>query len=247
MSNSESDLNSDIDNDSGVDNISEKGFFARMRTYFFTGLLVTGPVLITLSITWAFVTGIDKWVMKYLPVKYSPITYLNMDIPGFGVIVVVVAMILVGMFAANFLGRFFVGLSDRMLNRMPFLRGIYSATKQIMETVLANKSKAFREVVLLEYPRRGMWVIGFVTAKTSGEIQNASDVELVNVFVPTTPNPTSGFLVFIPREDAYKVDMTVEEGLKLVISGGIITPPDRRSNKQLKRAGTIRSRELLKD
>lgn len=227
--------------------LQERGVFARLRTYFFAGLLVTGPALITLYLAWAIVTSIDKWVMHYLPARYNPFDYFNINIPGAGVVIVVTGLILIGMFAANFMGRFFVNLFDKILNRMPFLKGIYSATKQIMETVFANKSKAFREVVLVEYPRRGMWVIGFVTAKTSGEIQNASDMELLNVFVPTTPNPTSGFLIFIPQDDVYTVDMTVEEGLKLVISGGIITPPDKRAKKD--RAGTkpIRSREILKD
>ncbi len=227
--------------------IQERGVFTRIRNYFFAGLLVTGPALITLYLVWAIVTSIDAWVMHYLPARYNPSTYFDVYVPGVGVIVVITGLVLIGMFAANFMGRFFVNLSDKILNRMPFIKGIYSATKQIMETVFANKSKAFREVVLVEYPRRGMWVIGFVTAKTSGEIQNASEVELVNVFVPTTPNPTSGFLIFIPQEDVYTVDMTVEEGLKLVISGGIITPPDKRAKKERTGNKPIRSREILKD
>jgi uncharacterized membrane protein len=111
---------------------------------------------------------------------------------------------------------------------MPLVRSVYGAVKQILETVLAQTSTAFREVVLLEYPRRGIWAIGFITGYTEGEVQNLTEDECVNIFLPTTPNPTSGFLLFVPRKELIKLDMSIEEGIKMVVSGGIVTPPDRR-------------------
>jgi uncharacterized membrane protein len=119
---------------------------------------------------------------------------------------------------------------------MPIVRHIYGALKQVFESVLAQKKGAFRQVVLVEYPRRGAWVIGFVTSTSTGEIQNHFEEETLNVFVPTTPNPTSGFLLFVPREDLVPLHMSIEEGLKLVVSGGIVTPPDRRALDQQRRS-----------
>jgi uncharacterized membrane protein len=111
---------------------------------------------------------------------------------------------------------------------MPVVRGIYGATKQIFETVLSSKGNAFRSVVLIEYPRKGIWTLGFISGTTGGEVAGVTNEDLVNVFVPTTPNPTSGFLLFLPREDIFELSMTVEEGIKMIVSGGIVTPPDRR-------------------
>jgi uncharacterized membrane protein len=125
------------------------------------------------------------------------------------------------------LGRYIIRLGEGLLNRMPVVRSIYGATKQILETVISTQSDAFREVVLVEYPRKELWVIGFVTGNTKGEVANRIPKTMVNVFVPTTPNPTSGFLLFCPRKDVIFLKMTVEEAVKLVVSGGIVTPPDR--------------------
>ena len=135
---------------------------------------------------------------------------------------------LIGFLTASILGRTLVGLGEQLVDRMPVVRTIYGALKQIFETVLAQSSKSFREVVLVEYPRRGLWAVAFVTSTTEGEVAHLSADELVNIFLPTTPNPTSGFLLFVPRSDLVVLEMTVEEGIKLVISGGIVTPPDRR-------------------
>ena len=125
------------------------------------------------------------------------------------------------------MGRYIIRLGEAILNRMPVVRSIYGATKQILETVISTQSDAFREVVLVEYPRRELWVIGFVTGNTKGEVAGHIAYSMVNVFVPTTPNPTSGFLLFCPREDVIFLKMTVEEAVKLVVSGGIVTPPNR--------------------
>jgi uncharacterized membrane protein len=141
-------------------------------------------------------------------------------------IIGVVLITLIGAVAAGFLGRWIIRLGESILNRMPVVRSIYGAIKQILETVISTQSDAFREVILVEYPRRGMWVIGFVTGGTKEEVARRMDGEMVNVFVPTTPNPTSGFLLFCPRDEVIFMDMSVEDAVKLVVSGGIVTPPD---------------------
>lgn len=204
------------------------GLMARLRAYFFAGILVTAPIFITFYLAWLFISFVDQTVTALVPARFHPETYLPFGIPGLGVVVLAVTLILIGWFTAGVVGRMLVRVQDRTLARMPVVRNVYTALKQILETVLAHKSSAFREVVLLEYPRRGMWAIGFITGATQGEVQNLTEDETVNIFLPTTPNPTSGFLLFVPRSDLVVLDMTVEEGIKMVVSGGIVTPPDRR-------------------
>lgn len=222
-------------------------FFARLRAYFFAGVLVTAPIGITLYLTWLMIAFIDGQVTPLIPARYNPETYLPFGIPGLGVVVAVVFLTLIGSLTAGLLGRWLVRLSDRLMQRMPVVRNIHSALKQILETVLAQQSKAFRQVVLLEYPRRGIWTLGFITGETAGEVQHVTAEDILNVFVPTTPNPTSGFLLFVPRSDALVLSMTVEEGIKMVISGGIVTPPDHRPHQQQERpsvpsAGAVHDR-----
>jgi len=202
--------------------------FARLRAYFFAGILVTAPIGITLYLTWLIIDFVDGQVTPLIPARYNPETYLPFGVPGLGLVVAVIALTLIGALTAGLLGRWLVRLSDRLMQRMPVVRNIHSALKQILETVLAQQSKAFRQVVLVEYPRRGMWAMGFLTGETVGEVQNITEDEVLNVFLPTTPNPTSGFLLFVPSSDVHVLDMTVEEGIKMVVSGGILTPPDRR-------------------
>jgi len=197
-----------------------------LRGYFIAGILVTGPTALTLYLTWTFVTFIDNSVGHLLPDSLNPQTYLH--IPGIGLIIAVVGLTLIGAATAGVLGRIFLRASERILARMPVVRGIYSAVKQIFETVLAKQSSTFREVVLVEYPRRDLWTVAFVTARPEGEIKDLAPPDSLGIYVPTTPNPTSGFLLFVPRKDVISLAMTVEEGIKLVISGGIVTPPDRR-------------------
>lgn len=203
-------------------------FMARLRNYFLAGILVTAPIGITVYLVWTFVDMVDGWVTPLIPPRYNPQTYLPFGVPGFGVVVAIVGLILVGALTANVLGRLFVHTGERILARMPVVRGLYSAVKQLTETVFGKQSTAFREVVLVEFPRRGLWSLGFITGVTKGEIQEMTDDEVVNIFVPTTPNPTSGFLMFLPKGDLVRLSMTVEEGIKMVISGGIVSPPDRR-------------------
>jgi uncharacterized membrane protein len=199
-----------------------------LRGYFFAGVLVTAPIAITLYLAWAFVHVVDDWVRPLIPARYNPETYLPFALPGLGLVVLAVALTLVGALTAGVIGRFVLRTGERALARMPVIRNVYATVKQIMETILAQRANAFREAVLVEYPRRGVWTIAFVTGETRGEMRDAAGGESVNVFVPTTPNPTSGFLLFVPRSEVVPLAMTVEEAIKMVISGGIVAPPDRR-------------------
>ena len=169
-------------------------------------------------------TFLDTHVAGLLPARYNPETYLPFSLPGLGLLLMLAFLTLVGMLTAGLAGRTLVRIGERLLSRMPIVRSVYGTLKQIFETVLAQKSRSFREVVLVEYPRRGLSAIGFVTGPTRGEIQARSQEEMVNVFLPTTPNPTSGFLLFVPKTDLIHLDMTIEEGMKMVISGGIVGP-----------------------
>ncbi|MEO3431672.1 DUF502 domain-containing protein [Inquilinus sp. CAU 1745] len=210
------------------------GLVARLRTYFFAGILVTAPIAITTYLAWLLVSFIDDRVNAVLPPRFNPETYLPFSVPGIGVVVIVLVLILIGAVTAGYLGRIIIRTAEGMVGRIPAVRSVYSAIKQILETVLANQSSAFREVVLVEYPRKGIWAIGFITGATKGEIQDLTEDEVINVFLPTTPNPTSGFLLFVPRGELVTLDMTVEEGIKMVVSGGIVTPPDRRLPQERK-------------
>ena len=213
----------------------KSGLFARLRGYFLAGLLVTSPAALTLYLVWMFISFVDAQVGAILPPQYSPGTYLNFDVPGFGVLVLFVTMTVIGAATAGLIGRLLLRWGESVLSRMPVIRGVYSSLKQLFETVLSQKSSAFRQCVLVEYPRRGIWILGFISGITEGEVQSLTDDEVLNVFVPTTPNPTSGFLLFVPRADVVLLSMTVEEGIKMVISGGIVVPPDRRP-KEARRA-----------
>ncbi len=215
---------------------TKTGFISKLRGYFIAGILITAPISITVYLAWLFITFVDSKVTPLIPAKFNPETYLPYSVPGLGLVIVVVGLVLIGAFTAGFMGRIFQRTGDRIMDNVPVLRGVYKALKQILETVLAQQSTAFREAVLVEYPRRGMWVIAFITGRTQGEVQSITKEEVINLFVPTTPNPTSGFLIFVPKEDIVPLSMNVEEALKMVISGGIVTPPDNRSEEQKAKA-----------
>jgi len=223
----------DLRND---DDTVKRGLLARIRGWFLTGLLVTAPVLLTVYITWAAINLIDGQVSELVPgFKTSAFG----DVPGVGLVVGAVLITLIGAIAAGFFGRWLIRLGEAILSKMPVVRTIYGATKQILETVISTQSDAFREVVLVEYPRRGLWVIGFVTGASKQEVARRLSGSNVNVFIPTTPNPTSGFLLFCPKKDLIFMDMNVEDAVKLVVSGGIITPPDRPKRQDGKAAGVV--------
>ena len=196
----------------------------RLRNYFFAGMLVTAPISITLWLVWKFITFVDARFTPLIPPKWDPEAYLPYDLPGLGLVVALLGLTIIGMLTAGLTGRAIVGAGERVLNQVPVVRSLYSAIKQIIETVLAKKSNAFREVVLFNYPRPEVWAIGFFTGDAHETVAGVPESEVINVFLPTTPNPTSGFLLFVPRKQAKKLNMTVEEGLKMVVSGGIVTP-----------------------
>jgi uncharacterized membrane protein len=195
----------------------------RARANFIAGILVTGPLALTLWLTWSFVHFIDDAVGFLLPTEYNPETYL--PVPGLGLVLAAIVLTVVGALTAGYLGRLVVRLSDRVVARMPVVRSIYGAVKQIFETVLASKSNTFREVVLAEWPRQGMWTMAFVTVQPEGEIREQVGTDAVAIFVPTTPNPTSGYLMYARRRDLVTLAMTVEEALKFIVSCGIVSPP----------------------
>jgi uncharacterized membrane protein len=199
---------------------------ARLRNHFLTGLVIVGPVTLTIYLTLWFVGWADSWVKPFIPKRYSPDAYLPFTLPGFGMIVAIVFITLLGALTANLVGRSVVGYGESLLARMPFVRTVYRALKQIFETVLAERGQSFQKVALLEFPRRGAWAIVFVTAEARGEIaaKMAGGDDMVAIFMPSTPNPTTGYLVYVPRSDLVMLDMTVEEAAKLVISAGLVTP-----------------------
>ena len=197
---------------------------ARLRNYFLAGLLLTAPIGITLYVAWLIVDYIDTIVTRLIPTAYNPNTYLPFAIPGLGIVIVMVALTLIGFLTANFLGRILVRLGERIVARLPVIRSFYSAVKQIFETVFSKQTQSFREVVLVEFPRKDMWALGLVIAKSAPEIQDKAPEELFSVFIPTM-SFTSGYLVFLPRRDMRTLEMSVEECLKMVVSGGIVVPP----------------------
>lgn len=205
------------------------GFMGRLRAYFLAGALVTAPIAVTSYIGWWFISFIDGNIRPLIPAAYNPENYLPFSIPGIGVLTVILTLTLVGAFAAGYVGRLALRFGEGLVARMPVVRGVYGTVKQIVETVLAKKSGAFREVVMLEYPRAGVWSLGFVTGAAHPEIQRRFDEEMAHVFIPCAP-PTAGYLVTLPRRDIQALDMSVEEGFKLILSGGIVSPPTQNAD-----------------
>ena len=199
----------------------------KIRSWFLTGILVMTPLILTIYVAWAFITFVDNLVVPLVPFNYRPSNYLPFSIPGIGLIIVFIFTTFVGLLATGLFGRTLIRIWENILNRMPVVRSVYSAIKQILETVMATQSDAFRQAVLVQYPRKDIWAIGFVTGSTKGEVGKRVDKKMVNVFMPTTPNPTSGFLLFFPEEDLIFLNMTVEDALKLVVSGGMVVPKEK--------------------
>lgn len=208
----------------------------RLRNYFLTGIVVAAPISITIYLTWSFVHWVDGWVKPLIPDAYNPDHYLPFSMPGVGLLVAILALTLLGFLTANLVGRTIVTYGEVLLDRMPLVRNLYRALKQIFQTALSESSRSFKHVGLIEYPRRELWSLVFVATEAKGEIKArfADDgEEVVSVFLPTTPNPTSGYLLFVPRKDLMLLDMTVEEAAKLVISAGLVSPEYRKRTKAL--------------
>ncbi|TET93553.1 MAG: DUF502 domain-containing protein [Desulfobacteraceae bacterium] len=197
-----------------------------LKNYFLTGLLVILPVFVTVYVIWFLIRVMDV-VLKYIPPKYLPETYLPFQIPGLGLILVIIIIFAVGLLFRNLAGRSVVHFWENIVDRIPLVRIIYSGVKQLLEAFFIQKNQAFKRVALLEYPRRGTYVIGFITGESKGEVQSKTNKNMMNVFVPTTPNPTSGFYILIPEDELIFLNMTVEDAFKLIISGGIFSPPEK--------------------
>ena len=196
----------------------------RLRDYFLSGILVAAPLGLTFYVAWSVITAIDSAITGLIPQGFSLDSLIPFHVPGIGLLAAILIFIFIGWLAAGFLGRLLLRIGERLLDKTPIIRGLYSAIKQIFEAVFKRDKTSFRQVVLLEYPRQGAWTIGFVTGVTKGEIRECFDEEMLNVFVPTTPNPTSGFFLFVPKKTVKPLAMTVEQGIKLVVSAGIVMP-----------------------
>ncbi len=208
--------------------------FARIRANFLTGLIVLIPIALTLYLFWSFMGWIDSWVLPFVPSAYQPEAFFkyylgedtSINIRGVGMVFFFFFTIFIGWLAKGFLGRSVLSWAEGLVERMPVVRSVYSGLKQIAETVFSQKENSFEKACLVEYPRPGIWAIAFISTTAKGEI-NANiprDEQMVSVFLPTTPNPTSGFLLFVPQSDIIELEMTVEEAAKLVISAGLVYP-----------------------
>ncbi|MEO0981772.1 MAG: DUF502 domain-containing protein [Pseudomonadota bacterium] len=200
------------------------GAIAWLRGRFFAGIVIAAPIAITFMLLSWLIAEIDKRIKPLIPDAWNPETYTRFAIPGLGVIVAILLLTLLGAIATNLIGRSLIQAGDRLLSRVPVVRNLYSALKQLFETVATSNQASFKEVILIEYPKRGTWCIGFLTAAAKNEIALRLGEGKVGVFVPTTPNPTSGFLMYVDRSEIIELDMTVEEGAKMIVSAGLVVP-----------------------
>ena len=198
----------------------------RLRNYFLTGLIVAGPLAITVYLTWSFVTWVDNLVRPFIPTAYRPETYLPWSIPGTGLVVALFAITLLGFLTANLIGRTLVDIGETFVGRIPAVRAIYRGLKQVFETLFSGKGSSFRKVALVEFPAPGMWSLVFLSQPPSTEITTVlpNREEHVSVFMPCTPNPTTGFFFYVPRSAVIELDIPVEAAAKLIMSAGLIQP-----------------------
>ena len=233
--------------------LKRRSLWARLRANFLTGLVVLVPIWLTLYLFWAFVGWIDSWVLPFVPNAYQPEEFFkrifgedtSVSIRGVGVVVFFFFTIFVGWLAKGLIGRSFLAWAEGLVNRMPVVRSVYSGLKQIAETVFSRQESSFETACLIEYPRKGIWAIAFISTYAKGEVNQRipKDQQMVSVFLPTTPNPTSGFLLFVPKSDVIELEMSVEDAAKLVISAGLVYP---NSQDPTKAAPKIRTRKPAK-
>lgn len=207
-----------------------RGFFAGLRASFLTGLVIVAPAVLTIWLITTIVEFVDNRVMPLIPDRIFPAQLTGINIPGLGLLIFLAFTLIVGWLAKGYIGRSLIQWSEDLVARMPVVRSIYNGLKQIAETVFASGSNSFSKACLVEYPRKGIWAMAFVSTDARGEIISKLQPagKLISVFLPTTPNPTSGFLLFVPEEDVVVLDMTVEDAAKLIISAGLVVPdPDK--------------------
>jgi uncharacterized membrane protein len=209
--------------------LPEKGqtLGARLRNYFLTGIIVAGPVAVTAYIVWWIITTVDGWVEPLVPQAYLP--DLPFRLPGYGLVIVIIGLTLLGFLTANLVGRSFLRLGEVVLGRMPLVRGVYRTFKQIFETIFSQSGTSFRKVGLVQYPAKGMWSIVFISSEPGAEIAaRLPGEDHISVFLPCTPNPTTGFYFYLPRSEVIELAIPVEDGAKLIMSAGLIQPGDPR-------------------
>jgi len=223
------------------------GMMSRIRNYFLTGLIVAGPVAVTLWLIWWFVTVVDNLVRPFIPVAYRPETYLPVNIPGLGLIFAFLALTLLGFLTANLIGRKLVDFGDSLLNRMPIVRPIYRTTKQIFQTLFSKSESSFRKVALVEFPSPGMWSLVFLTQSPHAEISDhLPATDYVSAFMPCTPNPTTGFFFYVPKRDVIDLEITVEQAMTVIMSAGIVQPGGDPQGKLAALAETARAAQLAR-
>lgn len=198
--------------------------WAWLRGRFLAGMVIAAPIAITFYVLQFLINFIDNRVKPLLPPALQPETYTNYAIPGFGVLMMIVALTILGAVATNLIGRSVISAADRILSRLPIVRNVYAAFKQLTEVIANNQQTSYDRVVLIEYPKRGSWCIGFVSTGARGEIRSRLGEGHIGVFVPTTPNPTSGFLMYVKEEECIDMDMSIEEGAKMILSAGLVVP-----------------------
>jgi|TARA_B110000196_G_scaffold30675_1_gene23272 uncharacterized membrane protein len=198
----------------------------RLRNYFISGLLFWIPLILSVIVIKFFIELINSLVNSLVPQKYLPEAIFNLDttIPGSGIILVLLIILITGVLVTNILGRKLVALWEKVLNKIPGFRNIYNVLKKVSDTVFNTSTESFKKAFLIQYPSKGIWVIAFQSGDYRGEAESIIGEETINLFVPTTPNPTSGFFVLIAKKDAFELDMSVEAAFKLVISAGVVTP-----------------------
>lgn len=203
-----------------------RGFMARLRRYFLTGLIIAGPIAITIYLIWWFVTWVDGVVRPFVPTAYRPETYLPFGLPGYGLIVAFLALTFLGFLAANLIGRTLVEFGENLLGRMPVVRAIYRGLKQVFETLFSGNGSSFRKVGLVEFPSPGMWSIVLISQPPSVEISAKLPQveEFISVFLPCAPNPTTGFFFYVPKSKLIEIDMSTDAAATLIMSAGVVQP-----------------------
>ncbi len=197
----------------------------RLRRYFVAGLLIWLPLVATYWVLMFSIRLVDRSLLL-LPEQYRPENLIGFEIPGLGVILTLAMVILTGFLAASFFGRSMVTAWESILSRIPLVRSVYGAVKQITVSLFSDTSNSFREVVLVEYPRRGMWMLAFVTGEAPKKVEAVLGGPMINIYVPTTPNPTSGYYIMVPQQDVRKLNISIETGLKMILSAGVVNPID---------------------
>jgi uncharacterized membrane protein len=204
----------------------KSGAIAQLRNSFVTGVVVVGPLAITVYLARAFLEWVDSNVKPLIPAAWNPDSYLPFAVPGFGLVVALILITMLGALTASLVGRAILDYGEQLVDRTPFVRPVYKTIKQVFETIVSNRENSFSQAGLIQWPRPGIWTIVFVSGPARGEVtaRLGTEQDWMTVFIPTTPNPTGGYLMFVPRKDVVLLDMPIEDAAKLVISGGLVVP-----------------------